>query len=71
LRPAAGLTVHGFRSTFRDWVGTKTNYGRDLAESSLAHVGRDQTGRNYARADLLAKRRPIVADWATFALDPA
>ncbi len=68
LRPGAGLTVHGFRSTFRDWVGTKTNYGRDLAEWSLAHAVGTKLERDYARADLLAKRRPLMTDWAAFAL---
>jgi integrase len=68
LRPGAGLTVHGFRSTFRDWVGTKTNYGRDLAEWSLAHAVGTKLERDYARADLLAKRRPLMADWAAFCM---
>jgi integrase len=68
LRPNDGLTVHGFRSSFRDWVGTKTEYSRDLAEWSLAHAVGSTLERSYARADLLEKRRPLMAAWCAFAL---
>lgn len=60
------LTVHGFRSTFRDWCGDRTHYPRELAEEALAHVVGSATERAYRRSDGLEKRRPIMADWAAF-----
>jgi hypothetical protein len=62
------VVVHGFRSIFRDWVGEKTKFGRDLAERSLAHAVGSKLERDYARADLLAKRRPLMCAWSAFAL---
>lgn len=64
LRP--GITMHGFRSTFRDWAAEETNYPRDVAEMALAHVVSDATEKAYRRGDLLEKRRSLAADWATF-----
>jgi integrase len=61
-----GITVHGFRSTFRDWAAEETSYARDVAEMALAHVVSDATEAAYRRGDLLEKRRKIMADWATF-----
>jgi integrase len=60
------LTVHGFRSTFRDWAGESTNYPRELAEAALAHTLKDKTEAAYARGDALEKRRRLMRDWATF-----
>lgn len=60
------LTVHGFRSTFRDWVAEATNHPRELAEKALAHTLRDETERAYQRGDLLDRRRELMADWATY-----
>ena len=65
------LTVHGFRSTFRDWAGEATNYPRELAEASLAHTLRDKTEAAYARGDAIEKRRRLMEDWATFCARPA
>jgi integrase len=62
----AGVTVHGFRSTFRDWCAEATNYPRELAEAALAHVLKDKTEAAYQRGDLLEKRRRLMADWAAF-----
>jgi integrase len=62
------VTLHGFRSTFRDWVATKTRFPRELPEFQLDHaeaVG-DATERAYLRDDLLEKRRPMMAAWARF-----
>ena len=61
------VTVHGFRSTFRDWVAEKTIYPRELAEKALAHVVKDPTEAAYQRLDMLDRRRPMMDDWADFA----
>lgn len=62
------LTVHGFRSTFRDWVGEGTNFSRELAEAALAHAIRDKTEASYSRGDALEKRRRLMEAWAMFCL---
>lgn len=64
------LTVHGFRSTFRDWCGESTNYPRELAEAALAHTLKDKTEAAYARSDLLDKRRSLMAAWGAFCSRP-
>jgi integrase len=61
-----GATVHGMRSTFRDWCAETTNYPRELAEAALAHTLRDKTEAAYQRGDLLEKRRRLMAEWAAF-----
>ena len=58
------LTVHGFRSTFRDWASETTTFSRDTCEAALAHTIEDQTEAAYRRGDLLEKRRALMADWA-------
>ncbi|MGX5718571.1 tyrosine-type recombinase/integrase [Shinella zoogloeoides] len=60
------MTVHGFRSSFRDWAGEETAFPRDVAEAALAHVVGDQTERAYRRGDALEKRRKLMAAWADF-----
>ncbi len=60
------LTVHGFRSTFRDWAAESTNYPREVAEASLAHTNRDRTEAAYRRSDLFEQRARLMAEWATF-----
>lgn len=62
----ADITVHGFRSTFRDWAGEETNYPTHLAELALAHKVGSEVERAYARSDLLDKRRALMADWSAF-----
>jgi integrase len=59
-------TVHGLRSTFRDWC-SEHGEDRGLAELALAHVVGDETERAYARSDLLEQRRPLMQRWASFA----
>jgi integrase len=59
-------TVHGFRSSFRDWAGDATDYERELAEMALAHAVGDATEAAYRRARALEKRRAMMADWAEF-----
>lgn len=60
----ADLTVHGFRSTFRDWAGESTAYPREVIEHALAHKIPDKAEAAYARGTLLEKRRLLMADWA-------
>ena len=60
------ITVHGFRSTVRDWAAEKTNYPREVAEMTLAHAVGDKVEAAYRRGDLFEKRRLLMADWATF-----
>lgn len=59
-------TVHGFRSSFRDWCGDKTSFPRDLAEAALAHKVGDETERAYRRSDALEKRRKLMQAWADY-----
>ncbi|AJZ58260.1 phage integrase [Paraburkholderia fungorum] len=60
------LTAHGFRSTFRDWVGETTHYPREVAEAALAHMLKDKAEAAYARGDLFQKRAAMMQDWADF-----
>ncbi|PSC03855.1 integrase [Alsobacter soli] len=60
------VTVHGFRSSFRDWAGDHTAFPRELLETALAHTIRDETERAYRRGDALEKRRQLMAAWADF-----
>jgi integrase len=60
---APGLTVHGFRSTFRDWAGDATNWPREVIEGALAHRVGDSTERAYRRQDALDKRRRLMDAW--------
>ena len=64
------VTVHGFRSSFRDWCGEMTSYPREVAEAALAHVSGDATERAYRRGDALEKRRELMAAWAKFLAHP-
>ena len=61
-----GYTVHGFRSSFKDWCAETTNYPRELAEAALAHTLPDKVERAYQRGDLLEKRRRLMSEWAKF-----
>lgn len=57
-------TVHGFRSTFKDWAMEQTAYSDDLSELALAHTIKDKVKAAYHRGDMLEKRRRLMADWA-------
>lgn len=61
-----GTTVHGFRSTFRDWAGDRTHFPRDIAEAALAHVLRDKTEAAYRRSTALERRRQLMMEWSQF-----
>jgi integrase len=62
----ADCTIHGFRSTFRDWAAECTTVPREIAEAALAHVTGSAVERAYRRGDALEKRRELMAAWATF-----
>lgn len=64
----AGVTVHGFRSAFRDWVAEQTNYPGEVAEAALAHAIPNKVEAAYRRTDFLAKRRDLMREWARFCL---
>lgn len=65
------ITVHGFRSTFRDWVSERTSYPPHVAEAALWHAVSDKVEAAYRRGDLFEKRRRLMADWARFCYRPA
>jgi integrase len=65
-----GLTVHGFRSTFRDWAGDRTNYAREVIEHALAHRIKDKAEAAYRRGDALEKRRRLMTAWANYCASP-
>ena len=54
---------HGFRSTFRDWVGDETDHSQAVIEAALAHVVRDRVEAVYARSNLLERRRDLMDYW--------
>ena len=62
------VTVHGFRSSFRDWAEERGGMPREIAELSLAHEVGNATERAYRRSDLLAKRRDLMERWARFCM---
>lgn len=57
------VTVHGFRSSFRDWAGESTNHHREVVEHALAHQLKDKAEAAYHRSTLLEKRRKLMQDW--------
>lgn len=65
-----GLTVHGFRSTFRDWAAEMTNFSREIAEAALGHVLGNKVEAAYQRGDLLDKRRRLMAAWESYCAKP-
>jgi integrase len=60
------LTVHGFRSTFRDWAADRTGFPAEVAEMALAHTIGDKVEAAYRRGDLFQKRRQLMDAWAKF-----
>ena len=58
------ITVHGFRSTFKDWASERTNYPREVTEMALAHIIGDKVEAAYRRGDLFEKRCTLMAEWA-------
>jgi integrase len=60
------LTVHGFRSSFRDWAAERTGFPAEVAEMALAHAVGDKVEAAYRRGDLFEKRRQLADAWAKF-----
>ncbi len=60
------LTVHGFRSSFRDWAAERTNFPSEVAEMALAHSVSNKVEQAYRRGDMFDRRRRMMAAWATF-----
>lgn len=60
------VTVHGFRSSFRDWVGNETSFPRELAEEALAHTVGDAVERAYRRGSAIERRRQLMNAWAEY-----
>jgi len=65
------VTVHGFRSAFRDWVAEQTDYSGEIAEAALAHTVSNKVEAAYRRTDFLDKRRLLMRDWAAFCAKPS
>lgn len=65
-RKGEPITVHGFRSSFRDWTAECTSFDREVAEMALAHSVGDETEQAYRRADLLDKRRRLMRTWTQY-----
>jgi integrase len=65
------LTVHGFRSSFRDWAAETTNHPREASELALAHRVGSEVELSYRRGDMFQKRRVLMDDWARFCTTPA
>ncbi len=64
------LTVHGFRSSFRDWTAERTTFPREVCEHALAHSLPDKTEAAYQRGDLFEKRAKLMEAWGTFCTTP-
>ena len=65
-----GLTVHGFRATFKTWAMERTRFDNFVVEAALAHISGDKVERAYARSDVLEKRRQLMNAWADFCETP-
>jgi integrase len=67
-RMQAGLTVHGFRSSFRDWVSEETDHSPEVAEMALAHTIGNKVEQAYRRGNLLERRRLLMQAWEGYCL---
>jgi integrase len=63
-------TVHGFRSSFRDWAGNVSSFPREVVETALSHVIGDKAEQAYRRSDALEKRRKLMDAWAAYCTSP-
>lgn len=66
MKRKEGVTVHGFRSAFRDWASEETSYPGAVAEMALAHTIESKVEAAYRRGDLFEKRKPLMADFAAY-----
>jgi integrase len=64
-------TVHGFRSTFKDWCGDMTSFPNEMSEIALAHTVSDKTEAAYRRGDMIEKRRRMMEAWAKYCASPS
>jgi integrase len=64
------VTVHGFRSTFKDWARDRTRFDNYVVEAALAHISGDKVERAYARSDVLEKRHQLMEAWSKFCATP-
>ncbi len=64
--PDKAATLHGLRSTFRDWCGDMTEFPREVAEAALAHTLSDKVEAAYRRSTALEKRRELMTAWGNF-----
>ena len=62
------ITVHGFRSTFRDWAAECTNFPSEVVEMALAHTIGNKVEAAYRRGDLFEKRRRLMDAWADYCM---
>ena len=62
------ITVHGFRSSFRDWVAEETNHSPEVAEMALAHKIANKVEAAYRRGKLIERRRALMEDWASYCM---
>ena len=67
-RKKYNITVHGFRSSFRDWVSETTGYSGEVAEMALAHVIANKAEAAYRRGDLIDVRSRLMSDWEKYCL---
>jgi integrase len=65
-RMGFSITVHGFRSTFRDWAAEQTNFPNHVVEQALAHAIGNGVEAAYRRGDLFEKRRRLMQDWSNY-----
>jgi len=63
---ADDITVHGFRSTFRDWASETTSFPHEVCEQALAHAIGNKVEAAYRRGDLFDKRRKLMGAWASY-----
>lgn len=68
---AGAATVHGVRSTFKDWASERTGFADEVSEAALAHASSDKTRAAYARSELLRKRAALMEAWSGFVTAPA
>jgi integrase len=64
------VTVHGFRSTFKDWTRDRTRFENYVSEAALAHASGDKIEAAYARSAVLDKRRKLMEAWAVYCAAP-
>ncbi|MBU6368336.1 MAG: integrase arm-type DNA-binding domain-containing protein [Burkholderiales bacterium] len=69
-RMKVGVTAHGFRSTFRDWVAESTSFPNEVAEMALAHTISNKSEASYRRGDMFEKRAVLMEQWSKFVYTP-